>query len=233
MNATAEKSRILIVDDEVGLATEISVALRAAGYMTRVEHNGNTALEAILTTKPDLVLLDLMLPGLGGFEVGRRAIEATGVPVIFMTARDAVEDKVKGLDLGADDYVTKPILMGELLLRIRSVLRRTGVTTAPIVVDGLTINEDTVTATFNGEEVPLTATEFRILAELMRAKGRVLSKDYLLTQVWGYDAFDPNLVEVHVSSLRKKLDKAGVGDLISTKRSVGYIIKGAESARTN
>ncbi len=220
------KTRILIVDDEVGLATEISVALRAAGYLTRVEHNGTAALEAILNTKPDLVLLDLMLPGMGGFEVGRRAIEKTGVPIIFMTARDAVEDKVKGLDLGADDYITKPVLMGELLVRVRTVLRRVGVASAPLNAGGLQLNEDNVTATFNGEELSLTATEFRLLAELMRSKGRVLSKDYLLTQVWGYDAFDPNLVEVHVSSLRKKLDRAGAVDLISTKRSVGYIIKG-------
>jgi len=220
------KTRILIVDDEVGLATEISVALRAAGYMTRVEHNGTAALEAILNTKPDLVLLDLMLPGMGGFEVGRRAIEKTGVPIIFMTARDAVEDKVKGLDLGADDYITKPVLMGELLVRVRTVLRRVGVSSAPLNAGGLQLNEDSVTATYNSEQLSLTATEFRLLAELMRSKGRVLSKDYLLTQVWGYDAFDPNLVEVHVSSLRKKLDRAGAVDLISTKRSVGYIIKG-------
>lgn len=220
------KTRILIVDDEVGLATEISVALRAAGFLTRVEHNGTSALEAILNTKPDLVLLDLMLPGMGGFEVGRRAIEKTGVPIIFMTARDAVEDKVKGLDLGADDYITKPVLMGELLVRVRTVLRRVGVSSAPLKAGGLQLNEDSVTATYNGESLSLTATEFRLLAELMRSKGRVLSKDYLLTQVWGYDAFDPNLVEVHVSSLRKKLDRAGAVDLISTKRSVGYIIKG-------
>jgi two-component system OmpR family response regulator len=226
MQSTESKTRILVVDDEVGLATEISVALRAAGYMTRIETNGATALETIINTKPDLVLLDLMLPGMGGFEVGRRAIEKTGVPIIFMTARDAVEDKVKGLSLGADDYVTKPVLMGELLLRVRSVLRRAGVQSTALKAGGLEIDEDSLTASYNGEEIALTATEFRLLAELVRSKGRVLSKDYLLTQVWGYDAFDPNLVEVHVSSLRKKLDRAGLEDLITTKRSVGYIVKG-------
>lgn len=222
---TSEKTRILVVDDEVGLATEISVALRAAGYLTRVEHNGSAALETIINTKPDLVLLDIMLPGLGGFQIAKEAIAKTGVPVIFMTARDAVEDKVKGLELGADDYVTKPILMGELLLRVRSVLRRTGVINAPVMAGEIEINEDAAAAIKDGQELPLTNTEFRLLSEIARNKGRVLSKDYLLTQVWGYDAFDPNLVEVHVSSLRKKLEAVGEGDLIVTKRGVGYIIK--------
>jgi DNA-binding response OmpR family regulator len=227
MKNSTGKARILVVDDEVGLATEISVALRAAGYMTRVEHNGADALKTILEAKPDLVLLDIMLPGLNGFEVGQQAIDKLGVPIIFMTARDAAEDKMRGLEVGADDYVTKPILMGELLLRVRAVLRRTGVLIAPLSIGDLLINEDEAAVTYAGEEIKLTNTEYRLLGELARSRGRVLSKNYLLTQVWGYDAFDPNLVEVHVSSLRKKLEHAGcdANELIKTKRGLGYMIK--------
>ena len=227
MKNTTGKARILVVDDEVGLATEISVALRAAGYLTRVVHDGNEALKTILEAKPDLVLLDIMLPGLNGFEIGEQAINKLGVPIIFMTARDAAEDKMRGLSVGADDYVTKPILMGELLLRVRAVLRRTGVLVAPIAIGDLVINEDEASVKYAGEEIHLTNTEYRLLGELARSRGRVLSKNYLLTQVWGYDAFDPNLVEVHVSSLRKKLELAGcdANELIKTKRGLGYMIK--------
>jgi two-component system OmpR family response regulator len=224
-NQSKPGPRILVVDDEVGLATEISVALRAAGFSTRVETDGTNALKMIEATKPELVLLDIMLPGLDGISVGRKAIQELGVPVIFMTALDSLENKVEGLNLGADDYVTKPILLGELLLRVRAVLRRTGAIAQPLVVDGLLMQEDDSTATRGGVDVGLTRTEFRLLAELVNHRGKVLTKNYLLTQVWGYDSLEPNLVEVHVSSLRKKLAVVGLPDLIVTKRGVGYLIK--------
>jgi DNA-binding response OmpR family regulator len=225
-NGTSKpKPRILVVDDEVGLATEISVALRAAGYSTRVETDGNNALKMIEATMPELVLLDIMLPGLDGVTIGRKAIQDYKVPVIFMTALDSLEHKVEGLNLGADDYVTKPILIGELLLRVRAVLRRTGAISLPMRVGDLELIEDEYIASNGGEDLGLTKTEFRLLAELVNARGRVLSKNFLLTQVWGYDAYEPNLVEVHMSSLRKKLAGGGVPDLIVTKRGVGYLIK--------
>ena len=219
------KPRILIVDDEVGLATEISVALRAAGYSTRVETDGTAALAMIQTTRPELVLLDIMLPGIDGLTIGRQAISDFGVPVIFMTALDSLENKLTGLNLGADDYVTKPILIGELLLRVRAVLRRTGALSVPMQVGSLVLDEEDNSAVKEGKDLGLTKTEFRILAELVNARGRGLSKNFLLTQVWGYDAFEPNLVEVHVSGLRKKLAAAGLHDLIATKRGVGYLVK--------
>lgn len=219
------KPRILIVDDEVGLATEISVALRAAGYSTRVEIDGTAALTMIQTTRPELVLLDIMLPGIDGLTIGRQAISDFGVPVIFMTALDSLENKLTGLNLGADDYVTKPILIGELLLRVRAVLRRTGALSVPMQVGSLVLDEEDNSAVKEGKDLGLTKTEFRILAELVNARGRGLSKNFLLTQVWGYDAFEPNLVEVHVSGLRKKLAAAGLHDLIATKRGVGYLVK--------
>ncbi|MFM7030386.1 MAG: response regulator transcription factor [Micrococcales bacterium] len=221
----AQQTRILVVDDEVGLATEIAVALRAAGYATRVETDGNQALKMIEATQPELVLLDIMLPGLDGISIGRKAIEDYGVPVIFITALDSLENKVEGLNLGADDYVTKPILIGELLLRVRAVLRRTGTIAQPMRVGDLELLEEDYLAEKDGEDIGLTKTEFRLLAELVNAKGRVLSKNFLLTQVWGYDAYEPNLVEVHMSSLRKKLSAVALGELIVTKRGVGYLIK--------
>lgn len=222
---SGNQTRILVVDDEVGLATEIAVALRAAGYATRVETDGTQALKMIEATKPELVLLDIMLPGLDGISIGRKAIEEHGVPVIFITALDSLENKVEGLNLGADDYVTKPILIGELLLRVRAVLRRTGTIAQPMRVGDLELLEEDYLAEKDGEDIGLTKTEFRLLAELVNAKGRVLSKNFLLTQVWGYDAYEPNLVEVHMSSLRKKLSAVAMGELIVTKRGVGYLIK--------
>jgi len=226
MSANNKQSpRILVVDDEVGLATEISVALRAAGYSTRVETDGSAALKMIEATRPELVLLDIMLPGLDGISIGRKAIKDLGVPVIFMTALDSLENKVEGLNLGADDYVTKPILIGELLLRVRAVLRRTGAISQPLQIDGLIISEDSLEATRNGTDIGLTKTEFRLLSELANNRGKALSKNFLLTQVWGYDAYEPNLVEVHMSSLRKKLGAVGLTELVVTKRGVGYLIK--------
>ena len=224
-SASKTKPRILVVDDEVGLATEISVALRAAGYSTRVETDGNAALKMIEATLPELVLLDIMLPGLDGVSIGRKAINQFNVPVIFMTALDSLENKVEGLNLGADDYVTKPILIGELLLRVRAVLRRTGAISLPLQIDTLELVEDEYRASNAGVDLGLTKTEFRLLAELANARGRVLTKNFLLTQVWGYDAYEPNLVEVHLSSLRKKLNAVGLEDLIVTKRGIGYLIK--------
>lgn len=219
------KPRILVVDDEVGLATEISVALRAAGYSTRIETNGTEALKMIEATRPELVLLDIMLPGIDGLSIGAKAIKDLGVPVIFMSALDSTDDKLAGLKLGADDYVAKPILIGELLLRVRAVLRRTGSLSVPIRLGNLELLEEEHAATVEGKSLGLTKTEFRLLAELANAKGRVLTKNFLLTQVWGYDAYEPNLVEVHMSSLRKKLNAGGLEDLIATKRGVGYLIK--------
>ena len=224
-SASKTKPRILVVYDEVGLATEISVALRAAGYSTRVETDGNAALKMIEATLPELVLLDIMLPGLDGVSIGRKAINQFNVPVIFMTALDSLENKVEGLNLGADDYVTKPILIGELLLRVRAVLRRTGAISVPLQIGELELAEDEYRASQAGVDLGLTKTEFRLLAELANARGRVLTKNFLLTQVWGYDAYEPNLVEVHLSSLRKKLNAVGLEDLIVTKRGIGYLIK--------
>lgn len=224
MKEKASRARILVVEDEIELAEQIRSALVADGHLAKVEHDGRFGLAAILGAKPDLVLLDIMLPEIDGLEIAKQAIEKHGVPIIFMTARDSSSDRIKGLSLGADDYIVKPFVMAELLLRVNAVLKRIGITTPPIQIDNLRISESAGSVMVNDEELTLTSTEFRLLAELAHARTRVLSKTYLLSQVWGYDAFDPNLVEVHLSSLRKKLAAAGLPELIRTKRGLGYVI---------
>lgn len=224
MKSVTHRARILVVEDEVELAEQIRSALVSDGHLARVEHDGTRGLAATLASKPDLVLLDIMLPEVDGLEIATRAIAQHGVPVIFMTARDSADDRIRGLQIGADDYVVKPFVMAELLLRVNAVLKRSGITIPPIAIGPLTVDEDAGRATVNDVDVPLTSTEFRLLVELANSRSRVLSKTFLLSQVWGYDAFDPNLVEVHLSSLRKKLAAAGAKDLITTKRGLGYVM---------
>ena len=224
MKEKASRARILVVEDEIELAEQIRSALVADGHLAKVVHDGRLGLAAILGAKPDLVLLDIMLPEIDGLEIAKQTFEKHGVPIIFMTARDSSSDRIKGLSLGADDYIVKPFVMAELLLRVNAVLKRIGITTPPIQIDNLRISESAGSVMVDDEELTLTSTEFRLLAELAHARTRVLSKTYLLSQVWGYDAFDPNLVEVHLSSLRKKLAAAGLPELIRTKRGLGYVI---------
>lgn len=224
MKDKTSRARILIVEDEVELAEQIRTALSTEGHLAKVELDGTLGLAAILGAKPDLVLLDIMLPEIDGLEIAKQVIDKHGIPIMFMTARDSASDRIRGLSLGADDYIVKPFVMAELLLRVNAVLKRIGVTSPPIQIEGLTISESAGSATVDDEELALTSTEFRLLTELAHSRNRVLSKTYLLSQVWGYDAFDPNLVEVHMSSLRKKLAGAGLPELIRTKRGLGYVI---------
>lgn len=224
MSQKPNRARILIVEDELDLAQQIQAALVSQGHLVKIETDGNLGLAAIIGAKPDLVLLDIMLPGLDGLTVAQKTIKEYGIPVIFMTARDSSQDRIKGLSLGADDYIVKPFVMAELLLRIGAVLRRVGISSPPIQIGNLIIDEAKGEVTVEGHEVPLTSTEFKIICELARARGRVLSKTYLLSQVWGYDAFDPNLVEVHLSALRKKLTRVDHENLVKTKRGLGYVI---------
>jgi len=195
----------LIVEDEVPLATELQVALSQEKYLVKTLHDGLEAMKFIEQFRPDLVLLDIMLPSLDGLKIADGTIKKYGIPVIFMTARDSPLDRISGLQIGADDYISKPFLLAELVLRIKAVLRRIGLAEPPIEIAGLLINPNEQLVTIAGEEINLTATEYRLLLELVKSRGRVLSKTFLLAQVWGYDAFDPNLVEVHLSSLRKNL----------------------------
>jgi two-component system OmpR family response regulator len=218
----SKEFRILLLEDEPTLGQEIGHALRKDGYLVQHLVNGLDAQRVLFDDTPDLAIFDIMVPGIDGLAVGKQAKQTFGVPVIFITARNSPADRVRGLDLGADDYIAKPFLMAELLLRVRNVLGRNRAESVKIDIAGLVIDLGSQNCNFNGIEIDLTATEYKLLLELVENRGRVLTKTHLLSQVWGYDAFDPNLVEVHLSSLRKKLNQAGVPEIIRTRRGLGY-----------
>jgi two-component system, OmpR family, response regulator len=216
----ATPGRVVVVEDEPAVREAVLAGLRqegfaASGFADAVDP------EAILACAPDLAVLDVRLPSESGFALARRLHARSEVSIIFLTARDAVADRVEGLELGADDYVVKPFALEELLARIRAVLRRSGRLSSVLEVGDLLINESGGSVTRRGQDIPVTATELRVLTFLVRHRGQALSKDQVLTQVWGYDAYDPNLVEVHVSALRRKLERAGPR-IIHTVRGIGY-----------
>ena len=224
--------RVLVVDDEPNLTELLSMALRYEGWEVRSAASGLAAVRAAKDFGPDAVVLDMMLPDLDGLEVLRRMRgEDPHVPVLFLTAKDAVEDRVAGLTAGGDDYVTKPFSLEEVVARLRALMRRTVVATddatSLLVVGDLTMDEDSHEVTRGGDEVHLTATEFELLRYLMRNPKRVLSKAQILDRVWNYDfGGQANVVELYISYLRKKID-AGRAPMIHTMRGVGYVLKPA------
>ena len=220
---------VLVVDDEVNIAELVGMALRYEGWATSLAHTGQTAVDAARQERPDAVVLDMMLPDFDGLEVLRRIrAHLPDVPVVFLTARDAVEDRVAGLTAGGDDYVTKPFSLEELVARLRGLMRRAGATradAATLVVGDLTLDEDSREVRRGGEEIALTATEFELLRFLMRNPRRVLSKAQILDRVWNYDfGGQANVVELYISYLRKKVD-AGRDPMIHTMRGAGYVLK--------
>lgn len=225
--------RVLVVDDEVNIAELVAMALRYEGFETRMAHTGSRAVAAAKEFGPDVVVLDMMLPDLDGLEVLRRVrTSAPDVPVLFLTARDAVEDRVAGLTAGGDDYVTKPFSLEEVVARLRALLRRAGARAAErenvLIVGDLTLDEDSHEVHRGGTEVALTATEFELLRFLMRNPRRVLSKAQILDRVWNYDfGGQANVVELYISYLRKKID-AGRTPMIHTMRGAGYVLKPAD-----
>ncbi len=224
--------RVLVVDDEVNIAELISMALRYEGWQVQMAHTGTSAVGAARELGPDAVVLDMMLPDIDGLEVLRRMrTSLPDVPVVFLTARDAIEDRVAGLTAGGDDYVTKPFSLEELVARLRGLMRRSGAqraaTTSLLVVGDLELDEDSHEVSRGGELVSLTATEFELLRFLMRNPRRVLSKAQILDRVWNYDfGGQANVVELYISYLRKKID-AGREPMIHTMRGAGYVLKPA------
>ena len=222
--------RVLVVDDEATLSDLLSMALRYEGWEVRSAGDGLSAVRAAREFKPDAVVLDIMLPDLDGLEVLRRMrADTPEVPVLFLTAKDAVEDRVAGLTAGGDDYVTKPFSLEELVARLRGLLRRAGMTAArqgsELVVGDLVLDEDSHEVRRGDADVELTATEFELLRFLMRNPRRVLSKAQILDRVWHYDfGGQSNVVELYVSYLRKKID-AGRPPMIHTVRGAGYVLK--------
>jgi two-component system OmpR family response regulator len=224
-----ERRRVLVVDDEDNITDLVATALRYEGFEVAVAGDARSAETTLATFRPDLLVLDVMLPDLDGFEVARRLTFAgTRVPVVFLTARDATEDKVRGLTLGGDDYVTKPFSLEELVARIRAVLRRTsgeGGNGSRLQFADLEMDDDTHEVWRNGTPIELTPTEYKLLRYMLLNPRRALTKAQILDHVWSYDfGGDGNVVETYISYLRKKVDKLGP-PLIQTVRGVGYSLR--------
>ena len=225
--------QVLVVDDEPAIGDLLATALRFEGWQVRVARAGLEAVRLAREEAPDVAVLDLMLPDITGLEVMRRIRDThPRMPVLFLTAKDAVEDRVAGLTAGGDDYVTKPFSLEEVVARLRALLRRSGATTARedsvLQVGDLVMDEDAHEVTRGGEPIHLTATEFELLRYLMRNPRRALSKAQILDRVWHYDfGGQANIVELYISYLRRKID-AGREPMIHTLRGVGYLLKAAE-----
>lgn len=232
MRMTAHKGSILVVEDEEKIARVLELELEYEGYSVRKVLDGLEALEAYRTEKWDLILLDVMLPGLSGIEILRRIRkDDTHTPVLLLTAKSSVEDKVSGLDLGANDYITKPFQIEELLARIRAALRNKLAEQKQEDSDllefaDLKVNKGTREVVRAGEAIELTPREFDLLVYLLTHKRQVLNREQILEAVWGYDFFgDTNVVDVYIRYVRKKIDLPQLSPLIHTVRGVGYVLK--------
>lgn len=223
--------KVLVVDDEPNIRDLLSASLRFAGHQVLTSPNGTDAINKIIDQQPDIILLDVMLPDVSGFGVTKK-IRSLGIetPILFLTARDDTEDKVTGLTVGGDDYVTKPFSLDEIMARINAILRRTGkdqTVGSVIKVGELEINEDAHEVTVGGQFVDLSPTEYQLLRYLAQNPNRVLTKAQILDHVWEYDFNgEMGIVESYVSYLRKKLDPVSSEPMIVTKRGVGYLLKG-------
>jgi two-component system, OmpR family, response regulator len=230
--ADGKPINVLVVDDEPVLAELVSMALRYEGWDISTAGDGMSAISSARDNPPDVVVLDVMLPDMSGLDVLHELRQQIpGLPLLLLTAKDSVEDRIAGLTAGGDDYVTKPFSLEEVVLRLRALLRRTGVADeaggAQLVVGDLVLDEDSHEVTRAGESITLTATEFELLRFMMRNAKRVLSKAQILDRVWSYDfGGRSNIVELYVSYLRKKID-SGREPMIHTLRGAGYVLKPA------
>lgn len=219
--------RILLVEDDVAVRETVAMALQREDYVVHAEADG-LAIEAVAREfRPDLAILDVRLPaGPSGLSMARVLRSASDVPILFLTAADAEDDRIAGFDAGADDYVPKPFSVAELLARVRALLRRSGRLASTVwQVADLVVDEGARQASRDGRDLDLTRIEFDLLVALGRKPGQVYSKGQLLAAVWGMDLYDPNLVEVHVSSMRRKLEAGGGPRLVQTVRGVGYALR--------
>ncbi|MFD0961217.1 response regulator transcription factor [Paenibacillus chungangensis] len=222
--------RVLLIEDEKNMSRFIELELRREGFAVTTAEDGEAGLLLALHEGWDVVLLDVMLPRVGGFEVCRRIRDAKRVPIIMITARDRLSDRVEGLDSGADDYIAKPFAIDELLARMRAVLRREGDNrkgdTSALYYGELMLHADTRTIMRGSESIELTKREFALLEAFMKNPGRVLSREVLLDTVWGFDAVvDKNVVDVYVRYLRGKIDRGGEDSYIQSVRGVGYVMR--------
>ena len=228
-NPEKAEARVLVVDDEPNIVDIVSMALRYNDYDVVTANSGREALEAVAASKPDMIVLDVMMPELDGFEVAKRLGEQrSNIPILFLTARDTTDDKVRGLTIGGDDYMTKPFSVEELLARIGTILKRSGrgrKEDGPLTFLDLELDDETREVFRGGNVIELTDTEFRLLRYLMTNPRRVLTRGQILDHVWEYDfAGDARVLETYISYLRRKLDLYGPG-LIITVRGVGYALR--------
>ncbi|GAA1557298.1 response regulator transcription factor [Kribbella lupini] len=221
-------ARVLLVEDAEVIRTAVGIALEEAGFTVETRADGETFERDLAEYRPDLVLLDVMLPGRDGFELLSVAREISNAGIVLLTARDGVQDRLHGLRTGADDYVVKPFVLAELIARVEAVLRRMGRLRTVIQVADLRVDVDAGTASRAGHALELTATELKLLTFLAGRCDRVVGKTQLLTAVWGYDDYAANLVEVHISALRRKLEAHGPR-LLHTIRGTGYILRADQS----
>ncbi|MFF2752865.1 response regulator transcription factor [Psychrobacillus sp. NPDC058041] len=221
------KRHILLIEDEVNIAKFVELELKHENFEVTVSHDGREGMDHALINNYDLLLVDLMLPSLNGLEICRRVRKQKNTPIILITARDAIIDRVSGLEAGADDYVVKPFAIEELLARIRAVLRRVdgeGNLNSKIVMSDLSVDKHAHQVFYQDNEIELTKTEYDMLVLLMENKNKVLSRDVILESVWGYDAeTETNVVDVYIRHLRRKL--LGASHLIETVRGVGYVMR--------
>jgi two-component system, OmpR family, response regulator len=226
MVAVSTPPRLLVVEDDASLRSAVTAVLDSAGYEVRAVPDGLEVDAVVEAFRPDIAILDVRLPaGPDGFEIGRDLRALLGIPLVFVTAADALEDRLHGFEIGADDYLVKPFAMAELLARVKAVLRRAGRLSSPTwEVRDLMIDEANQLVSRAGTMIELTKTEFDLLCVLAREPGRVFSKLQLLSVVWGFEEFAPNLVEVHISALRRKLEVTGPR-MIHTERGEGYVIR--------
>ena len=227
MSTYERAARVLVVEDDDDIAQVLQRLLRTEGYEVRTSDTGGEALDEARQFLPDLVILDLGLPGLDGIEVARELRGRDDTPILMLTARDTVESRVEGLDSGADDYLVKPFERQELLARLRALLRRRPPRgSASLTVGDLTLNPDTHEVRRDARDVDLTQREFELLEYLMRNERIVISRQRLLDEVWGYDPFSmTNTIEVFVSNLRRKLESGGEPRLLHTIRGAGYVLR--------
>ena len=236
----SNEATIVVVDDEPAIRDLLATSLKFSGFAVEMAATGSQAIETIEKNKPDLIVLDVMLPDIDGFTVTRRIRqEGINAPILFLTARDDSQDKIMGLSVGGDDYVTKPFSLEEVVARIRAILRRTkeDETETPVIrVADLEINTDSHDVTRGGQLIDLSPTQYKLLRYLMENEGRVVSKSQILNRVWEYDwGGDAAIVETYISALRKKIDgikitgsdgkKHSAEPLIQTKRGIGYVIR--------
>lgn len=221
MSAVSTPARVLLVDDDETIRVAVARSLRDEGLVVLDVPDGSALQQDLTRFVPDLVLLDWMLPGASGIQLAARVRTGSDAAIVMLTARDEVDDRLRGFAEGADDYVVKPFAMAELVARVTAVLRRRGRIPAVVEVGDLVLDPDAAVARRGGVALDLTATEYRLLAFLAESRGRTMSKGQILTQVWGYDSVDPNLVEVHLSALRRKMEAHGPR-LVHTVRGLGY-----------